>query len=235
MRIEYIDGGFVEIIKNKIVEKVVCNYNGICTVYFNDKDKPPKELNVGCSSYNRPYGIPISDDGSKLFIGSWERKLDGIEKGLQAYDVSSGSVLWRFPEGKIRSIFVYSKYLIVLKDGAGIFKLDIGDGAVLGQIKGTTIVHIFDLGFPYVYIDTNAMAGKQSILDVEKMLVIKKNNKKMVNPSNSLSVVIQNVTLQGNILTISGVEEVQFSRKWSEANHKHFDRIIDTDFCGSVS
>jgi len=45
MRIEYIDGGFVEIIKNKIVEKVVCNYNGICTVYFNDKDKPPKELN----------------------------------------------------------------------------------------------------------------------------------------------------------------------------------------------
>ena len=64
IRIEYIDGGFVEIIENEIVEKAVCNYNGICTVYFNDKDKPPKELNVGCSSYNRPYGIPISDDGS---------------------------------------------------------------------------------------------------------------------------------------------------------------------------
>ena len=82
-------------------------------------------------------------------------------------------------------------------------------------------------------IDANAMAGKQSILDVEKMLIIKKYNKKIVNPSNSLSVLIQNVALHGNILSISGVEEVQFRRPWSEANQKPFNRIIDTDFCQS--
>jgi hypothetical protein len=91
MRIEDTEYSFIEIIENGIVEKIVCKDDGICTVYF--YEKPPKELNVGCSSYNRDYGIPVSEDGSKLFTGSWEKGLGGNKKGLCAYDIESGSLL----------------------------------------------------------------------------------------------------------------------------------------------
>ena len=232
MHIEDIDnGGFVETIENGIVKKVVCsNENGICIVYF--YDKPPIELNVGCSVYNRQYGIPVSEDGSKLFIGSWEKGFGGLEKGLMAYDTTSGSLLWRLAEGKIRHIIVYQNYLITLKTNAAIFKVDISSGAILDQIKSGTIENLYNLGFPYVLVD--AVVGKLCIIDVESMSITKKygskHGSKLINPSNCLSVLIQSATLQGNTLTISGVEQEHFNRTFDVSNHKSFSRIIDADF-----
>jgi hypothetical protein len=63
MRVETIKCGFITIIENGIVEKVVCKYDDVCTVHF--YKKPPKELNLGCDSYNSQYGTPVSEDGSK--------------------------------------------------------------------------------------------------------------------------------------------------------------------------
>ncbi|MBE6616789.1 MAG: hypothetical protein E7627_02415 [Ruminococcaceae bacterium] len=221
MRIEKVDIGFVEIIENAIIEKIVCRYDGTCTVHFYDKS--PQELNVGCSSFHSQYGIPVSDDGTRLFVGSWE-------KGLCAYDILSGEVLWRFKPGKIRNIFVYSKFLIVSRANTSVIKIDIDTGELLDSIKSGTLEHIFDLGFPYIFADT--MLGKHCIIDVEKMVVVKKYSSKIVNPFDCLSLMIRNVTLQDNVIIVSGVE--QYPNKLYDAemreNGKTFSRIIDNNF-----
>ena len=225
MRIEDIEYGFIEIIDNKIIEKIVCNYDGICTVYF--YDRPPQKMNIGCSSYNSDYGIPVSEDGRILFIGSWEKGLGGNKKGLCAYDIESGSLLWNSPDGKIRSIFVYSAYVIALKANGAVFKYNIDNGAKTGEIKSNSIEYMYDLGFPYIYVD--AVKGKQCIVDVEKMLVVKKYSGKAVNPSNCLSVLIQDVVLRDNVLTISGMEEYP-DMDYSKSGGTAFSRVIDTEF-----
>ena len=200
-------------------------YDGKCTVYF--RDKTTKELDVGCDSYNSQYGIPLSEDGSKLFVGSWAKDFGGNKKGLHAYDINSGALLWRVNEGKIRHIFVYTNYLIALKAYACIFKIDIDSGAILGQIKSGTIENIFNLGFPYVLADT--MSGKLSVIDVEKMLIVRKYSTKTVNPFECLSCVIREAVLNDNKLTIYGFEEYP-NKNYDISGSNEFCRIIDTDF-----
>ncbi len=223
MQIEYIENGFLEVVNNNIVEKIICDYDGYCTIYF--FNKPLRKINVGCSVFNRQYGIPISEDGNKLFVGSWE-------KGLYAYDITSGKVLWRFKPGKIRNIFVQSKYLIALRAYTSIIKIDINTGELLAEIKSGTIEHIFNIGLPYVFADT--IAGKHCVVDTEKMIIFKKYSSKITNPADCLSLMIQNVELQGGKLIISGIEE--YPQKTLLEKHMHilggksFRRKIDPNF-----
>lgn len=223
MRLEDIDFGFVEIIEKANVEKIICRYNGTCTVCF--YDKPPKELHIECSSYNRQYGIPISNDGTKLFVGNWE-------KGLFAYSIDSGEILWKFKPGKIRDIFVYSNFLIVSRAYAAIVKIDIETGAMLGSIKSGTLEHVFYLDSTCVFADT--VSGKHAIIDVQEMVVIKKYDSKIVNPYDCLSFTITDAGLQNNILTICGIEEYpqrNFNPK-IVLGGKAFSRIIDHNLKG---
>jgi len=225
MQIENIDYGFVQTVENGIVERVSCKYNDFCVVHF--YDRPPKKLSVILNSYHSQYGIPVSNDGRKLFIGYWEKRLDDFKKGLQAYDIESGSMIWRVNEEKIRSIFVYSDYLVTVSASNSILKINIDSGEVLGQIKSTTIEIAYDLGFPYVAVDT--ISGKLSIIDVENMLVVKAYSKKTVNPSNCLSCVIQDVIRKDNMLTVIGFEDYP-QMNYSSSDQKDFNRIIDTSF-----
>ena len=221
MRIEDIEFGFVEIIENAGIEKIECKYNGICTIYF--YEGPPVELNVGCSAFNSQYGIPISEDGTRIFVGSWE-------KGLSAYDISSGALLWRFKPGRIRNIFVHSKFVIVSRAYASVVKIDIKTGKMLAEIKSGTLERIFDLGGPYIFADT--ISGKHCIIDVEKMVLVKKYTSKVVNPFGCLSLMIRNAVLQDNEVSIVGTEEYPkktFDPK-NMAGGKAFLRIIDPCF-----
>ena len=252
MRIEYVERGFEQHFDNKVIEKIVYigdyinvgtdtfrnntgelmtvdkqKFVGVCTIHF--YHKPPKELrNVNFDSgYNSQYGIPISEDGSKLFVGHWEKTLDGSKRGLEAYDTESGALLWRLHEGKIREIFVYSTYLIALQAGGAVFKAGIDSGEVLGQIKSGTIEQQFELDSPYTLV--NAIKGKLSVLDTEKMAVLKTYSPKTVNPSNCLSALIQNVSLQDDVLTISGIEEYP-DGDFSMPEGRAFSRVIDSSF-----
>jgi len=229
MRRESIKGGIVEYYDNELVEKVVCTVDGICKVYYHDK--PHRELNVGCSSYNCQYGIPVSNDGTKLFVGAWEKGLGGFKKGLQAYDIESGSLLWRLNEGKIRHIFVYQNYLIVLKAYEAIFKLDVETGEVLDKIKSGTISFIYNLEYPYIFVET--LSGKYVVIDTEKMLVVKKYSNKVVNPSDCVSLIILDAVLADNKLTISGFEQypnnIYIPSKSITVGEK-YKRVIDSDF-----
>ena len=196
MKIYDIDFGFVEIPENSIVEKIICKYDGICTIYF--YDRPSKKLSVGCSPYNYQYGIPLSEDSTKLFVGSWE-------KGIYTYDVNTGELLWKYKQGRIRNIFVYSNFLIALRANNSIVKLDIETGELLAIVKSGTLEHIFDLSLPYIFADT--ISGRHCVIDVKNMIVVKKYTSKIVNPFNCLSLMIRNVTLQHKEITIYGIEE----------------------------
>ena len=208
-------------------------FYGIITVHFHNK--PPKELNNIEFSPTHIWatGMPVARDGSKLFVGSWEKVIDGVKMGLRAYDIETGALLWRLDEGKIGDIFVYSTYLIVEKQYASIFKLDIDSGAVLGLIKSGTIEKMFDLGTPYVLADT--ISGKLCVINTNTMEIVKNYGglykSKLINPSNCLSLSIVEAGLQNNTLIISGFESYP-DRNYdiSDFNSKAFDRIIDTAF-----
>lgn len=222
MRIENIDFGFLQIIEKSGVEKIVCKYDGICTVYF--YDRPPLQLNIGCSSFNAQYGIPISEDGGKLFVGSWEM-------GLCAYDIMSGRLLWKFRSGRIRNILVYPNFLIVSRAHSSVVKVDIKTGKQLSEIRSGTLERIFKLDASFVFADT--MSGKHSIIDIENMRVVKRYLSKTINPNNCLSLMIRDVVLQENVVTIIGLEE--YPRKNFEqrtiVRSRPFSRIIDENFC----
>jgi len=225
MNIKETKQGFVETIENGIVEKLVCEYSesgdSKCTVYFCNQMR--RTLNVKCSVFNRQYGIPITEDGSMLFVGSWE-------DGLFAYSIISGKVLWQFRPGKIRNIFVYQDHIIAARAYSSVVKIDINTGKLLAEIKSGTLEHIFNLGFHYVFAVT--MSGKHCIIDIEKMLIVKKYDTKIINPLCCLSLMIQDVVLQNNKLTISGIEE--YPQKTYNpkifAKGEYFSRIIDNEF-----
>lgn len=229
MQIERIVGGFIQYFDDPVIERIFCDYkdyeNGICTVYFHDK--PPKELHIGCSTYNSQYGTPFSNDGSKLFVGAWEKELEGVKKGLRAYDIETGSVLWRLDESRIRHIFVYSSYLITIKALANILKVDINNGSVLGNVKSGTIESIYDLGFPYIL--ANTISGKLSIVDIEKMQVVKNYKWKELGPSIAHGSAILDATLRGNVLYVT-----VFEKPWTDTisftRPNEIEMVIDADF-----
>ena len=257
MKLEYIDGGAIQYFdKNETIEKIVWLWEyveiktdkvlkfgdlevkdykhkhvGSCTVHF--RHKPPKKLhNVSFEGgYNSQYGMPISEDGSKLFVGHWKRSRGKTKNGLQAYDIESDSLLWWLDEGKIRQIFVYSDYLVALQVDGYVFKVCIHTGEVLSQLKSGTLENMFELDSPYVFVDS--IKGKLSVIDTETMSIIKDYGKphqsEIMNPRNCRSLVVNNAVLQDNILTIMGWDANPPGDD-SITNNKDFSRVIDTNF-----
>ena len=219
MEIVNIEYGFKENIYNGVINKIVCSYDGNCRIYF--YDGTIKVINVGCDSFNSQYGIPVSQDGRKIFVGSWET-------GLNAYNTRTGELVWKFKSTRVCSIFVYSKYVIIIKYGKAIIKLNIDNGEVIEQLNSGTIESIYDIGSNYIFIDM--YRGKYSVLNSDTMQICKKYNTKLINPTCSLSVIIQNVSLNNNQLKVKGFEEIGYSMDAFAKNMNNFERIIDNEF-----
>ena len=213
--------GFEESIKSGVVDRIFCRYDGNCRIYYNDKSY--KQLKIMCSFYNSQYGIPISKDGTTLFVGSWEN-------GLTAYDVISGGVLWKYKPGRVRNILVFSDFLIISRANTAVEKIDVKTGELLASIRSGTLERVFDLGFPFIFADT--ISGKHCIIDILQMEIIKKYSSKTVNPNRCLSIIITDVVLKNNSITISGTE--QYPNKHFDAKvldgTEAFSRVIDNSF-----
>jgi len=249
MNIEYIEGGFVQFYDNRVIEKIVYyvkyikvgtkvikisekktlasdieKFVGTCIIHFHNK--PLKELsNIAFSVYNRQYGMPVSEDGSKLFVGDWD-------KGLCCYDTTSGERLWKYRPAKVREIFVYPTYLVAVRAYASIIKLDIETGELISELRSGTLKDIYDLEYPYVLADS--FRGKLCVIDVKSMSVVKdygsifKN--KVINPLNCYSVVVTEATVQDNILVISGFESAPNGVDDNSFESDPFTRVIDDNF-----
>ena len=255
MSIEIVDNGFIQYYDNKIIEKIYWfgesvkigtekflnfrnelidvekfKFHGDCTVHYSNKQSKKLRNIDFCSVYNSQYGIPVSNNGKTLFVGSWDRTVDGVKKGLVAHDIESDSVLWRFHQGRIRQVFVYDNYIVALKAESAILKFNIDNGEILGQVKATTIEDILSTGTKYVITQKGMSTGQLNVIDTERMVIVKKYSSKTTDPYGYLAC-IDGALLQGNTLTISGWEKPP---NWSYAPEHirgfPFERVIDTNF-----
>ena len=217
MHVIDIGNGFTSVIDNGVVDRITCHYGASCVAYF--FDRPPQKLNLHLSPYNAQYGTPVSDDGQMLFISSWE-------EGIVAYSILSNSVCWTLKCKRITSIVVGSSYLVALKKGEMIIKIDINTGRILSEIKSSTIERLFELNNDLILVA--AVRGKLSVIDTGTMRIVKQYSKKVVNPANCLSLTIQKATLQNGTLTVYGFEEYP-NGDYTACGCKDFLRIIDTD------
>lgn len=212
MRVERINGGFITFVENCIVERVVCKYGENATVIF--CNHPPKELKiVECSSYQSQFGTPVSHDGNTLFVSSWE-------KGLYAYDIPSGKLLWRLKGARMTEISVYPSYLVVLQSDKAIHKIDISDGQLLATIKSGTILRHYKLIDSFVLV--NSVRGKLSLLDTKQMEIIKQYSKKIFDPANYPATLLRAELHKNQLIIHGGLDQSIDVNGWTA-----FQRVID--------
>ena len=183
---------FETIIENGIIDKIVSLYcdnadeENICIMYANGRKH---YIGIPIDSYNSQYGLPVSNDSSLLYVSSWE-------KGLMAYDIESGALVWRFKASRICDIAVYDGFIVVKKDSHAIIKLNEKTGEFISEIKSGTILRFNYLNDKFALVDS--IRGKISLVDVHTMQIVRKY------PHNFAAV---NAYLRGNELHVTGFGE----------------------------
>ena len=218
MELERVHYAFIERFENGIIDKIVCSYDGNCTIYFRQGEQ--KKIFTGCSSYNAQYGIPISNDGKLMFVSSWE-------KGLVVYDTGTGEIVWRYKRSRVTSITVREEFVIICRYGYAIIKLDIKTGQVLTEITGCSIERRHELNDRKILVES--IRGKLCVIDIYTMEIVKRYGDKICNPNQCLSLLIQKVELEDNKLIISGLEDYANRNRYNE-NKTAYRRVIDEDF-----
>ena len=196
MEIKKTASGFEETIGGREIHKIVFDTEGNCKVVFNDKSN--QTFQTECSVYNIQYGIPVSDDEKQLFVGSWE-------KGLFAYEIHSGSLLWWCRSKRIRELFLFDDYIIAVKANEAILKIDIKTGEILDRIKSRTIESAFYLSGNCIAVDR--IKGFISIVNTAALKEMFHFQNNTINPNRCLSLLIREMSIVGDQLLIQGVEE----------------------------
>lgn len=226
MRIEKFKGGFTTYFQDHIVNKVVSYYDRTCVIHYTDGSQRTIEFTGKdvVDSYNAQFGVPVSDDGSKLFLSSWEN-------GLAAFDTATNAVLWRYKRTRITNSVVYRSYLVAKRDCESILKFDIETGEVLAVAKSGTLERMFHLVGQYILVDT--YRGKLSVIDTENMTVVKQFPQKLINPFECLSFVIREAEFKENKVIIRGFEGMPRKEFIPELNlmmtSSDFERELDFD------
>lgn len=217
MKIMKTANGFEQLFEqHSVVEKLQCDYkDGTCTIKF--RNNTVKKIFANCTVFNEQYGIPISEDGSKIYINSWE-------KGLTAYDTKDGRILWKTNIKSLSKVFVFQEFIIALKSGSCIIKINDENGSVIDQIKGSSIEDIYNLQYYFFLI----ISWKKNlcVVDTSTMSVIKNYSLSIANPNKCLSFVIQTAKLKKGYLVIEGFEEFP-NMNFSNKGVKFFSRVID--------
>lgn len=195
MKIQKHNGYFEEYFDSKIISKVVCAYDGLCSVYF--CDGRICTFATVASGYNSQYGIPVSLDGKTLFVSSWET-------GVHAYNIDTGKEIWHFKSTRIMSVYASEAYVVAVRYGEAVLKLDIADGAKVGELRSGTIEASYELDFLHILVNT--YRGKLSVIDMDSLSVVRQYPDSLINPYKAISFMIREVFLDRNKLTIAGLE-----------------------------
>ena len=196
LTLERIDNGFWERFPSSTIEKILCSFDGYCRVYFLDGRR--SEIQLECTVYNEQYGYPVSERHGLLFSTSWQH-------GVSAYDLFTGEIRWKVPGSRMTRAFPIGDYLIVMRYGYALLKLDIQAGALLSKISGGTLEHQFWLTGPYVFVE--CVRGKHVILNTDTMQIVRSYRPQEINPKQCLSFAILDAEITDNGLVISGFEE----------------------------
>lgn len=187
--------GFTEILEHSVINYIEFDFDGTCKVFYSDGTA--KEVTVRTDIYNTQYGIPVSEDGTILFVGNWD-------DGIWAIDINTNMLLWHIRQKKVRKIFAYNQYITALKQGSSIFKIDIETGKILEEIRSPTIENYFKIDNQRVLVDR--IKGKLSVFNTQKMVVEKTFSGEVVNPNNCLAQVIRKAFSVDGEIYISGFE-----------------------------
>jgi hypothetical protein len=207
---------FVQKFNSALIDRIESNFEtGISRVVFSDGAF--YDVKTNCDVYNEQYGIPISSDCKKIFVSNWET-------GLHCYDIKSGTKLWQMKGSKITNVYAYQEYIVAVKYGDSIIKIDQDNGLINNKVTSGTIEKAFDIEPKKLFV--SCISGVHCIFDCNTMSVVKKYPKKIINPNNCLSVILQNVVLRENVLIITGFEEYP-NGIFNTSGTKDFIRTID--------
>ena len=150
--------------------------------------------------YLSQYGIPLSEDGTRMYLSGWERGT-----GLNAYNTLTGELIWRMKTSKIRSVFVFHDYGVALRYADALLKFDLITGELLDSMKSTSITEMYLLINEIVLVDR--FKRNLSIIDLREFRIKQRIPEKYVNPNDCLSCVIVNAEINDNELLLSGFEQ----------------------------
>lgn len=205
-----------------LVDRVTLTYDtGLCTVLFRD-GSTASFVRKWEDYHVFAYGLCFSDDGMVMYTGDWM-------KGLFAIDSHSGETVWHYRPARIRDIFAFPEYLIALRYGCSVVKLDACTGELLGEFTGRSLVHCWRLDERHLLLDSKN--GCLCVLDAETMEIVGKfrrsGAKSKVDPNNCLSLVIRRAWLENGKLHVSGFEEYP-NRDFSAAGTTEF--VLELDW-----
>lgn len=205
--------GFYQEYENERIKLIQFYRDGSCLIHYHSGDR--KYLQVGCDvGYNQQFNTPISDDGTLLFLSSWE-------KGLTAYDIENDCVRWQYKKSRIKNLFVFGNTVSAIRFGCGLLRFNIHTGELLDEIKSPSVEKTFQLSDRLILIDR--IRGKLCLADVAEFTVIRQYSPKAFNPNAYLCSCITDAYLDGADLYIHG-----FEYKTSGDENIWFDRKIDT-------
>lgn len=211
--------GFLQRYQNPLIDHIQYLYDGNCCIYF--KDGTTRTHFVDCEVvYNSQFGIPLSLDGTKLYVSSWER-------GLTAYNTITGEKLWQYKRTRIQNVFCYDSFLIAYRYGLALLQFDVNTGELLNGISSRSLEFVYGLDQNYLYV--NKWKRKNCIVDAKTLCMVKSYPEKLVNPYECLGCTIRDAHLRDGKLFIEGFESCRY-RNNNDSETKEFYRMIDTDF-----
>ncbi len=193
---------------------------GRCTVSFRD-GSTASFVREWENYHVYRYGLCFSGDGKILFTGDWR-------KGLFAIDAHSGETVWHYRPARIREIIVFPGYLIALRHGCSLVKLDLHTGELLGEISGRSLKGCWRLDGRHVLLDSKG--GRLCAVDTENLKTVKtyriSGAGSAINPRDCLSLVIRKAWLEAGKLLLSGFEEYP-NRDYAASGAADFVRTLD--------
>ncbi len=220
--VKNVKGGFWQFWDHPAVSKIWSEYStGITTVYYTDGNV--QSLHAKCTGYNSQYGTPVSNDGSKLIVGAWEKTL-----GLTCYSIEQDAVIWRMKRPRIRQVFCFDEYLAVLEAQGAVLKINIHDGEIIAQIGSSSIEDQFYVSEHTVFVDS---IGKEAcVVNTQTMQIVKKYSQSVLNPRGCKSFILNRVELSGDRLMISGFECIANGTQSGKLSMEPYTRVIDDSF-----
>lgn len=171
--------------------------SGLCTILFRDGTSS-SFLHDWEAYHVAYYGLSFTRDGKTVFTGSWE-------KGVYALDTASGKIIWHYRCTKIRELFAFSNYLVAMRFGDSLCKIDSTAGTLLGRLSGSAFESCWRLDDKHILIESKY--GKLCVIDTDLMQIVHKYGAQVFNPNGCIGLVIQNAWKKNGSVMISGIEE----------------------------
>lgn len=217
MEIKRIDAGMRITYSNQAnISYVSIDFSGYCKIYDKQEEVSPQFQTVASVVFNQQYGIPLSLDGTKMYVGNWE-------KGLFCYETSGGKLLWKKGPGRVRTILIKDSYLIVEMGGRGIYKRDSNTGELLSEYKISFCDEMLYLGNDSILVDPRK--GYYRVLKIPELELIHQIHWSLLNPNECLSFSILDAWFIDCYLVIEGWERHK-NRNPDDEETNHFKRKI---------